>query len=208
MIHSQMWFIFVCISMKILGVTGGIGSGKSVVCDIFRTLGIPVFDSDREAKACYKDLRIQELVSEAFETELFQEGELDREKLASIVFSDKRKLQTLNGIIHPEVAQRFDRWCSRQNAPYAIKEAAILFETGGQEICSRTLLVCSPKHLRIARIKKRDGVSEKQIEARMQNQWSDEDKMKLAHFVVTNDVENALIPQVISIDVQMKKLIE
>ena len=117
-------------------------------------------------------------------------------------------MQTLNGIIHPEVAQRFDRWCSRQNAPYAIKEAAILFETGGQEICSRTLLVCSPKHLRIARIKKRDGVSEKQIEARMQNQWSDEDKMKLAHFVVTNDVENALIPQVISIDVQMKKLID
>ncbi|MFT4679693.1 MAG: dephospho-CoA kinase [Flavobacteriales bacterium] len=182
--------------MKVLGVAGGIGSGKSVVCQIFRTLGIPVFDSDREAKACYNDLHVQELVSETFEVELFPNGQLDREKLASIVFTDKRKLQALNEIIHPEVAIRFDRWCSRQNAPFVIKEAAILFETGGQEICTQTALVISPQHLRIARITKRDGLSEGQVRDRMKNQWSDEDKMKLADFVVTNDKEHALIPQV------------
>ncbi len=182
--------------MKVLGITGGIGSGKSVVCQLFLTLGIPVFDSDREAKARYGDVRIQELVSNSMGENLFPDGKLDREKLAAIVFSDKQKLEALNGIIHPEVALKFDTWAAEQDAPFVIKEAAILFETGGQQRCSKAALVTSPQHLRLSRIMKRDGVTEEQVRARMKNQWSDEQKRKLADFEITNNEELPLIPQV------------
>ncbi|MCB0762670.1 MAG: dephospho-CoA kinase [Flavobacteriales bacterium] len=188
----------------VLGVTGGIGSGKTTVCKIFSTLGVPVFYSDVEAKKAYQDPMIQMKVRAEISNEVFVNGELQPRKLADIVFNDRDKLEALNEIIHPYVAKLFAEWRLAQNAPYLIKEAAILFESGAYRQCDHTLLISCQETIRVQRVMERDGASESEVRARMSRQWSDERKRELAGFEIVNDGQRALIPQIMELHNQLK----
>lgn len=185
--------------MITVGITGGIGSGKSLVCDIFRSLSVPVFYSDVEAKESYSDPSVRESVIELFSCEVYRGGQLNKEFLSEIVFNDKDKLLKLNGIIHPAVARRFNAWKARQKAPYVLKEAAILFESGAYMTCDKVIVVSAPKELRIERVMARDGVSREEIQLRINNQWAEDRKVALADYVLKNDGRESLIPQVMRI---------
>ncbi len=190
--------------MKRIGLTGGIGSGKSFIAEIFRNLGVPVFNSDDEARAIQQsDKDVLAAIREKFGDVFLSSGELDRKKLAAIVFSDHQKLQELNAIVHPAVGKAFEKFCAENSsAPYVIKEAAIIFEIGIDEDLDGTVLVTAPEQIRIDRVMKRDGISESDVRARMQKQWSDEEKMKRADWMISNDGEKALLTQVLRIHEQ------
>jgi dephospho-CoA kinase len=181
-----------------LGITGGIGSGKSTVCRIFSHLGVPVYNADERAKWLvdhHESLR-NDIIAE-FGAESFAEGKYNREFIASIVFRDKSRLEKLNSIIHPVVLNDWEEFCAGQpDIPYVIKEAAIMFEAGGRETMDTIALVYSPKELRIQRLMERDHTSREAIEARMNSQMPEEEKMKLADHVIYNDDEHSLIDQV------------
>ncbi|MFD1079672.1 dephospho-CoA kinase, partial [Longispora fulva] len=173
--------------MKVVGLTGGIGSGKTTVANMFRELGIPVFIADDEAKALLNsDPDIKKAITGIFGREIYNEEGLDRKKLASLVFNDREKLDRLNAIVHPAVANYFDGWKKKQKSTYLIYEAAILFETGGYKKCDFTVLVTAPHDIRIQRLQQRDNSTLEEIEARMNNQWSDEKKANLADFQIEN----------------------
>lgn len=183
-----------------VGITGGIGSGKSIVCKIFECLGIPLFSSDIEGRRLLTDdLATIHKIVEKFGNEIFTNGKIDRKKMGELVFNDKEKLEILNSIIHPEVRRSFNNWAEIQKTPYVINEAAILFETGAYKQLDYMILVTAPETLRISRIKERDGLDEATIKDRIKNQWSDEEKMKLTDVVIINDDNTMLIPQVIEI---------
>lgn len=187
--------------MKRIGLTGGIGSGKSFIAEIFRNLGVPVFNSDDAARKIQQsDKEVLVAIREKFGDVFLSSGELDRKKLAAIVFSDQQKLLELNAIVHPAVGKAFEIFCSENSsAPYVIKEAAIIFEIGIDETLDGTILVTAPEQIRIERVMKRDGISESDVRARMQKQWSDEEKMKRADWLISNDGEKAILPQVLRI---------
>ncbi|MCW5519638.1 dephospho-CoA kinase [Aureitalea sp. L0-47] len=173
--------------MKVIGLTGGIGSGKTTVARMFEELGVPVYIADTEAKALTNRSKfIRRKLTQLLGPKTYKDGTLDRKYVADIVFKDAEILQQVNSIIHPKVASHFKRWCKKQDAPYVIKEAAILFENGGYQQCDSTILVVAPKNLRIQRIIARDGNSEDEIDARMANQWPDSEKEKLADFIIEN----------------------
>ncbi|MDR9457896.1 MAG: dephospho-CoA kinase [Salegentibacter sp.] len=173
--------------MMVVGLTGGIGSGKTTVANFFRELGIPVYIADEAGKRLMlSSEEIKKAVRELFGEQAYPGDEPDRKYIASQVFNDSEKLEALNNIIHPAVAADFQRWLSRQDAPYIIYEAAILFETGGNEKCDRTILVTAPHDEKIKRLQFRDNSEIEEIEARMANQWSDEKKLKLADFQIKN----------------------
>ncbi|WP_093405431.1 dephospho-CoA kinase [Salegentibacter flavus] len=173
--------------MMVVGLTGGIGSGKTTVANFFRELGIPVYIADEAGKRLMlSSEEIKKEVRELFGEQAYPGDEPDRKYIASQVFNDSEKLEALNNIIHPAVAADFQRWLSRQNAPYIIYEAAILFESGGNEKCDRTILVTAPHDEKIKRLQFRDNSEIEEIEARMANQWSDEKKLKLADFQIKN----------------------
>ena len=173
--------------MKIVGLTGGIGSGKTTVAMMFKDLDVPVYIADIEAKKLTNRSKIirRKLVELLGQRAYNNEG-LDRKFVAERIFSDKALLEAVNKIIHPKVAQHFKRWVKKQKSPYCIKEAAILFENGGYKECDFVILVVAPKKVRLERVAKRDGVSHKSIEERMANQWSDDKKRKLADAVIEN----------------------
>lgn len=174
--------------MKIVGLTGGIGSGKTTVAEMFAELGIPVYNSDIEAKKLTntsEDIR-QQLISLLGE-ETYTDGILDRKFMAGKIFNDKVLLQKVNAIIHPKVAEHFKKWATEQNSPYVIKEAAILFESGSNAQCDFVILVTASEQERMRRVMDRDQVSQQEVEARMKNQWSDSEKIKLSDFVIQND---------------------
>jgi dephospho-CoA kinase len=173
--------------MKIVGLTGGIGSGKSTLMQWFQKQGVPCFESDAVGrKLLNTDLR--EAVSEAFGAELYlQTGSLDRKALAEKVFANPAALAKLNQIVHPAVAIAFENFKKQHaNAPFVINEAAILFETGGYKNCDVVILVTTPKSDRIERIINRDGSTKAEVIKRMKNQWEDERKRKLADYVIEN----------------------
>ncbi len=173
--------------MKVIGLTGGIGSGKSTVAGMFSELGIPVYIADTEARALTNRSKIiRRKLTQLLGPETYKEDGLDRKYVADIVFNDPEVLQQVNAIIHPKVASHFKRWLKRQHAPYVIKEAAILFENGGYKQCDKTILVVAPKATRIKRVMERDGSSRKEIESRMNNQWTDSEKSKLADIIIEN----------------------
>lgn len=174
--------------MKVIGLTGGIGSGKSRILDVFKTKGIPVFNADEEArKVMNNNDELLEDIRTTFGKGVFNNGVLDRKKLALVVFSDSDKLARLNALIHPRVAKRFEHFKQQQNSPYLIKEAAILFETGGWKSCDQIILVCAPMEMRIQRVINRDNTPREAVVSRIQNQWSDEKKIPLADFVIQNE---------------------
>lgn len=184
-----------------IGVTGGIGSGKSMVCRIFKVLGIPVYDADKEAKdIMVNDKQVVEAIKQAFGTQSYAEnGELNRSFLAEAVFNNTAQLTKLNSIVHPAVIQAGEDWAMAQCGAYSIKEAALLFESGSYKKLDYTILVTAPVDVRIQRVMLRDTVSREQVEARMDKQWTDDEKMKLADFVLVNDDHTPLIRQVMEL---------
>lgn len=186
-----------------VGLTGGIGSGKSTVAKIFQEMGVPVFISDEEAKqiqdssAAVKAAIIALLGNEIYTAE----GKLDRAQTAAAVFSDKEKLKQLNAIVHPAVAEAFRLFCEKyKDAPYVIKEAAILFETGLNKQLDKMITVTAPDELRIKRVMERDGADEDAIRKRFSNQMPQEEKAGLSDFVIVNDEKELLLPQVVKIN--------
>lgn len=174
--------------IKVVGLTGGIGSGKTTVANLFKAEGIPVYIADTEAKKLLEESAvIREEVIELLGAETYKEnGKPDRTFIASKVFDNDELLRKLNAIIHPRVRLHFQEWKKKQTTAYVIYEAAIIFETGRQDNFDYTILVKAPKKERIKRLKKRDNSTVKEIEARMDNQWSDKEKEKLANFTVEN----------------------
>lgn len=172
---------------KKVGLTGGIGSGKTTVAGFFRELGIPVYIADAEAKKIMDSSpEVRAEIISLLGRKAYQNQLPDRKYIASRVFKDEKLLGSLNKIIHPRVHADFEEWAKKQEAPYVIYEAAILFEHGGDKRCDYSILVTAPKEERIKRVMKRDGVSREMVEARMRNQWPEEEKMKLADFIIEN----------------------
>jgi dephospho-CoA kinase len=181
-----------------IGITGGIGSGKSVVCELFCLHNIPVFDADAEAKKLNDTSPvIRQKLIRLFGDDLYENNLLNRQKLASLIFSNPENLQKVNAIIHPEVAICFEKWANEQkNAPIVVIETAILFESRFDKSVDKTITVYAPKDARVERIVKRDNADIAQIEARMNSQLSEEEKIKSADFVIVNDNRESLIEQV------------
>jgi dephospho-CoA kinase len=186
---------------KMIGLTGGIGSGKSVVAKIFSTLGIPVFNADEAAKQIMQTSpEIKAKLIEQFGSSIYDASGLQKEKLAAIVFNDPFQLQLLNAIVHPVTIQAAKDWAANQTSPYVIKEAALIFESAAADGLFKVIGVTAPLSLRIHRVMQRDGVSKEQVEARMQHQISDTIKMRLCDYVIENNNQQMLIPQVLELD--------
>lgn len=191
--------------MLVLGVTGGIGSGKTTVCKLLESKGIPVYYSDERAKYIllnHTDVKAQ--LMKFFGKEIFTDELPDRQKLAKIVFSDKHKLKLLNSIVHPKVKEDFDLWKKQQNANVIVKEAAILIESGAYKQVDKVLVVTAPLEERIQRVMQRDGVTKQDIQNRLNNQFSDSERIKYADYIVDNSSKKDLEKQLEEI---LKKLI-
>jgi dephospho-CoA kinase len=172
---------------KIIGLTGGIGSGKTTVAGYFRAKGIPVYIADEQARKLTDLPETLKLINDAFGESVIENSSLNRQKLAQIVFTDKKKLEQLNGIIHPIVNRDFESWLSKfTDAPFIIKEAAILFETGNHKKCDYVITVTAPLEDRINRVLKRDNTTRELIINRINNQWSDEKLTSKSDFVIKN----------------------
>jgi len=184
-----------------IGLTGGIGSGKSVVAKIFSTMGIPVFNADEAAKHIMQTSpEMKAKLIEQFGSSIYDASGLQKEKLAAIVFNDPYQLQLLNAIVHPVTIQAAKDWAANQTSPYVIKEAALIFESAAADGLFKVIGVTAPLSLRIQRVMQRDGVSKEQVEARMQHQISDTIKMRLCDYVIENNNQQMLIPQVLELD--------
>ena len=191
-----------------IGLTGGIGSGKSTVAKIFETLGIPVYYADAEAKRLMNSNELlKATIRQHFGDAAYKNGELDRKHLADIVFNDPEKLELLNALIHPVTISDAEQWMQRQTAPYGIKEAALLFESGAAENLDFIIGVYAPQALRIKRVMQRDGLSADEIMKRINRQINEEMKMKLCDFVVTNNEQELLVPQVLKLHQHFTSLV-
>ena len=184
-----------------VGLTGGIGSGKSVVAEIFRHLGVPVYHADAEAKKLYDLPDVVQEISREFGSGVMDSGgTVDFKALASIVFPDPLKLQKLDSIIHPLVEAGFISWLADyRDAPYTVMEAAILFESGFERLFDKTIMVIAPVELCIRRVMARDSVTREQVGQRMKNQWDPELKAERADYVLVNDERQLLLPHVIAL---------
>ena len=184
-----------------VGITGGIGSGKSTVCDIFKMLAVPVYEADFEARwLTNHHPDIIKGVKTLFGEEIYVNGMLDRKEVGAKVFSDKELLAGLNGIIHPVVAHHFEDWLKKhEECPFILKEAAILFESGGHKQVDQVIAVTAPTELRIQRVMYRDGLSEKEVECRISNQMPEEDKVKMADYIIHCNDKDLVIPQVLEV---------
>ncbi|MDG1477411.1 MAG: dephospho-CoA kinase [Vicingaceae bacterium] len=191
---------------KLIGLTGGIGSGKSTVAKVFRVLGVPVFNSDDVAKDIINnDVEAIELVIAEF-GDVYQDGFLNKEKLATIVFKDKTALEKLNKIIHPKVAECFEKWIDEnKKSPILIKEAAILIETGAYKQLDKLVLVTAPEKLRIDRVIKRDNTIVEKVVSRIKAQLSETEKQKVADYIIVNDDKLMVVPQVLELYQQLLK---
>ncbi|WDF67804.1 dephospho-CoA kinase [Sphingobacterium oryzagri] len=182
-----------------IGITGGIGSGKSYVAKVFQALGVPFYNADKEAKDLMNtSAKIRSALTETFGAEVYaQDGMLDRAYLSELVFKDQQKLERLNAIVHPAVIKHGQDWAAKQTFPYSLKEAALLFESGSYTSLDYTLLVTAPEPVRIARVINRDAVNEQQVRDRINKQMPEDDKVALADFVIVNDGQEPLLPQVL-----------
>lgn len=190
------------VKTKCIGITGGIGSGKSTVAKIFSILGIPIYYADDRAKwLMQNNFGLVKKIKESFGRESYtSDGSLDRVFLAKHVFANQEKLNQINSLVHPAVGEDFAAWAEKQHTPYVLKEAALLFETKSYQNLYRTINVSAPLKLRITRILMRDPYrSEEQVNAIIDKQMPDEEKNKLADFVIKNGDNKLLIPQVIEI---------
>ena len=192
--------------MKPIGITGGIGSGKSTIAKVFMSIGYPVYNSDTRAKELINsNEKLINSIKLSFGDDLYNSQGLDRKKMASIVFNNPEKLELLNSIIHPTVGKDFEKWIDLQNTSFILKEAAILFETGIYKSLHKTILVSAPQETRIERVIKRDNTNQEEVLSRMNNQWSEEKKTELADYVIDNSGNKLVIPQVLEIIKQILK---
>lgn len=188
--------------MMVVGVTGGIGSGKSVVCKVFSVMGIPVYDADTAAKELYDKYPelVERVKNEVTADAVDKNGKINRKALSEAVFSDPEKLKKLNAIVHPMVAYDFENWMeAHRGYPYLLKEAAILFESGAVDACQKVITVVSPLELRISRLKSRDKRSKTEIEQIISRQISDEERISRSDYIIHNDEKQMIIPQVLKI---------
>ncbi|WP_299251584.1 dephospho-CoA kinase [uncultured Aquimarina sp.] len=173
--------------MKVIGLTGGIGSGKSTVAKMFAKFGAPIYIADDEAKKLMnEDVGVKKQIIDLLGLNSYTEEGLNRSFIADKVFNNKELLEKLNAIVHPAVAAHFTKWKNDQKSVYVIKEAAILFENGGYKQCDYTVLVTAPEKTRIDRVLKRDNTTKSAVIARLNNQWKDSEKIPLADYVVIN----------------------
>jgi dephospho-CoA kinase len=184
-----------------IGITGGIGAGKSTVASIFKVLGVPVFDADATAKNILNtDPILREQVIAAFGSETYKNGLLDRKYLATLVFNNPDQLAKLNALVHPATIAAAEQWASHfTSRPYIIKEAALLFEAGTNEGLDYIIGVTAPEELRIARVMARDQVTREEVLGRMQHQLNDTEKMRRCDFVIDNNEQSLVIPQVLAL---------
>ncbi|HEU0228582.1 MAG TPA: dephospho-CoA kinase [Arachidicoccus soli] len=184
-----------------IGLTGGIGSGKSTVAKIFNTLGIPTFDADAAAKNIMEnDAKVKAQLINAFGKEIFAQNLLNKKYLAEIVFKDAAKLKLLNNITHPATIEAAKNWIDEQSTPYVIKEAALLFEAKSAGDLDFIIGVQSPLQLRIQRAMRRSNISEEAVMQRIEKQMDNDEKMELCDFVILNDEQQALLPQVLTLN--------
>tara|TARA_R110000787_G_scaffold286385_1_gene404560 strand:+ start:35531 stop:36118 length:588 start_codon:yes stop_codon:yes gene_type:complete len=173
--------------MKVVGLTGGIGSGKTTVASMFLDLGVPVYIADIEAKKLTNNSKvIRKKIIALLGEEAYVPLGINKKYVANKIFNDDQLLKKVNEIIHPKVAKHFKKWVAKQKGVYCIKEAAILFENGSYKLCDYTILITSPKEDRIQRVQKRDQLTSKEVENRIKNQWSDDKKSQLADMVIEN----------------------
>ena len=183
-----------------VGLTGGIGSGKSTIAKVFELLNVPVYYADEASKRLYhtdKELMLQ--LKKHFGEDIYTEDQLNRSKLASIVFKDPSRLDLLNKLVHPPTIRDAAEWMNRQTTPYVIKEAAVLFESGSAIDLDFVIGVSSPAHLRIKRAMERDGMSRDEVLARASRQIDEEIKMRLCDFLIFNNEQEMVIPQVLEL---------
>ncbi|RLD86527.1 MAG: dephospho-CoA kinase [Bacteroidetes bacterium] len=188
-----------------VGLTGNIGSGKSTVCKIFETLGVPVFYSDVQAKKLYQRQVVKEELFKQFGDSVFNHlKEVDFKKLAAVIFSDRELLNFINRLIHPLVFKSYHKWLDEhQQYSYTLHESAILFEHHLEKRFDKTIVVYCPQTIRIQRVVKRDGISENEVLKRISNQMNDQLKNSLADFVIVNNDTNMILPQIMEIDQQL-----
>ncbi|MDD3789285.1 MAG: dephospho-CoA kinase [Petrimonas sp.] len=181
-----------------IGVTGGIGSGKSVVSELLKLHGIPVYDADSEAKRLNDQSPvIRQKLTSSFGSELYINGKLDKRKLAQLIFNDPQKLQLANSIIHPELMKDYTGWAEkRKNYPFTAIDAAVLFEGGFERYVDKIITVAAPENIRFARASLRDNVPEHKISERAKNQLTDQEKINQSDFVIHNDNQHSVIQQV------------
>jgi dephospho-CoA kinase len=184
----------------IIGVTGGIGSGKTTVCKVFNVLGIPVFFTDIEARNLMdSDLGIRGKLNSIIGKDLYQTGILDREALANIIFTNKSLLEKVNQLIHPLVFECFNKWLNIQDSQYSIMESAILFESGASRLVNKIVSVIAPLEERIERVSLRNNLTRKQIIERIDNQITDETRIRLSDYIIYNSDKDMIIQSVIDI---------
>jgi len=189
--------------MKKIGITGGIGSGKSTVCEIFKLLGVPVFHADAEAKILQNtDVIIKKLLINLFGKDIyFHDGKLNRKKLAGLIFNDPVALANVNSIIHPRVRLSFQKWSDQhQDASYVLYEAAVLLESGYSSDFDHVILVLADEEVRIERVIRRDHISEELIRQRINNQMPDAQKIKMVDFIIENNNRKLLFPQILELN--------
>lgn len=190
-----------------LGVTGGIGSGKTTVCKVFGVLGIPVFSADDEAKRILdSDREIQIKINLLAGKDLFSSGKLDRPALAKMIFNNKELLEKVNSIIHPAVFRSFGEWFNQQYSPYSIMEAAILFESGAFRFMDKIVTVVTPLDERIERLVSGNRLTKEEINERIKNQIDDDSRIKQSDFIISNSENDLIIPSIIGIHEEMLKL--
>ena len=183
-----------------IGLTGGIGSGKSTVAKVFEVLGVPVYYADDAAKRMMnEDEELKEKIKQEFGESVYSDGKLNRKLLAGIVFNAPEKLNQLNALTHPATIADAERWMQSQTTPYCIKEAALIFESGAQEFLDYVIGVTAPAPLRIQRTMLRDGITREEVMARMDKQMDESIKMRLCDFVLINDEQQLLLPQVLEL---------
>ncbi len=190
-----------------VGLTGGIGSGKSIVAGIFTSLGVPVYNADRAAKRIMDtNDGLRESIIRHFGKEAYAGGQLDRAYLSSIVFSNREKLNILNDIVHPATILDAQKWFETQQGPYALKEAALIFESNSQQYLDYVIGVTAPESVRIERVMKRDGISIEKVIDRMNKQMDEAEKIKRCDFVIDNGGSLSVISQVLTLHIQLSGL--
>jgi len=185
--------------MKTIGITGGIGSGKTLVCQVFSSLGVPVFNSDLEAKNLMNNSNdlINNIIS-LFGEKAYKSNNLNRAYISQIVFNDKEKLNALNALVHPRVRESFNIWSQmHDNKPYVLNEAALLIESGAHKVLDAVIYVKAPEKIRISRVMIRDNCNETDVRDRIRNQWPDNQKMKHCKWIINNDNSEMLLPQIL-----------
>lgn len=185
-----------------IGITGGIGSGKTTICNIFKNLGVSIFNSDEHGRDLLNsDKQVKKQIVKLFGKDMYMsDGKIDRPRLAAVIFSDPNAMEKVTEIIHPKVQERFKKWCIKhEREPYILKEAAILFESGHYHDLDKIINVFAPKEDRIQRVMERDGVIEEEVKKRMRFQYSDEERNKLADFIIMNEDRNELLPQIMEL---------